>query len=231
LAAAFAGPLAIAAFLSLFRHSLPNTDAALVLVLAVVAVAAFGNRGAGYLASVSVAVWFDFFLTVPYERFTIDYRADVKTTVLLLAIGAAVTEIAVWGRRQSTLASGRAAYLAGIREAAEVVAVGGSGSGLVRDISRELERILGLASCHFEQGVAGLGQPALLRHDGEVRWRGQVWDVERQGLPVDTDIELIVESGGRLVGRFLMRATPASRPKRAERLVAVTLANQVGQAF
>jgi K+-sensing histidine kinase KdpD len=44
-----------------------------------------------------VAVWFDFFLTQPYERFTITRRTDIETTVLLLVIGVAVTEIAVWG--------------------------------------------------------------------------------------------------------------------------------------
>ena len=40
----------------------------------VVAVAAAGHRAAGVLAAVSAAVWFDFFLTVPYERFTITGR-------------------------------------------------------------------------------------------------------------------------------------------------------------
>jgi K+-sensing histidine kinase KdpD len=225
------GPLAVSACLALFRGSLPNTDAALVLVLVVVAVASLGNRIAGYLASVSVAVWFDFFLTVPYGRFSIDRQADVKTTVLLLAIGAAVTELAVWGRRQAALVSGQAAYLAGIREAAEVVAIGGSGTELVRGISQGLAHVLGLSACQFELGVAGLGQPARLRHDGDVEWQGKAWDVESRGLPVGTDIELIVESGGQLVGRFLMRAAPESHPNRTQRLVAVTLASQAGRAF
>ena len=34
------------------------------------------------LAAVSAAVWFGFFLTVPYERFTITRAADIETTVL-----------------------------------------------------------------------------------------------------------------------------------------------------
>jgi K+-sensing histidine kinase KdpD len=55
---------------------------------------------AGLLAAVSSAVWFDFFLTVPYGRFTIDDRADIETTVLLILVGVAVTEICLWGRRQ-----------------------------------------------------------------------------------------------------------------------------------
>jgi hypothetical protein len=48
---------------------------------------------------------------------------------------------------------------------------------------------------------------------------------------VDRDIELLVESGGRLQGRFLLRAAPDQLPTLAQRLVAVTLAAQVGAAL
>ena len=97
--AAFAAPLALAAIMVPWRASFPNTDAALVLILVVVAVAANGYRLAGYVAALSAAVWFDFFLTRPYERFTILRRADIETTVLLLIIGVAVTELAVWATK------------------------------------------------------------------------------------------------------------------------------------
>ena len=76
------------------------------------------------MAAASAAVWFDFFLTLPYERFTITRRADIETTVLILAVGIAVTEIAVRGRRQQAVASRRAGYLDGISAAARAVATG-----------------------------------------------------------------------------------------------------------
>jgi K+-sensing histidine kinase KdpD len=117
-------PLALAVILAPFRCRLPNTDAALVLILVVAAVAASGRRLAGVLAAVSAAAWFDFFLTAPYERFTITRRPDIETMVLLLAIGAAVTEIAVRGRRQHAAAARRAGYLEGINAAARAVATG-----------------------------------------------------------------------------------------------------------
>jgi Domain of unknown function (DUF4118) len=60
--AGLAAPLALTAALIPLRGSLPNTDAALALVLVVVAVAAAGRRLAGIVAAVSAAVWFDFFL-------------------------------------------------------------------------------------------------------------------------------------------------------------------------
>jgi K+-sensing histidine kinase KdpD len=228
LLAALVGPFLACALLALVRSSVPNTDAALVLVLVVVAVAANGMRAAGYLAAVSAAVWFDFFLTEPYQRFTIDRASDVRTTVLLLLVGVAVTEIAVWGRRKAALASGQQAYLDGIREATQIASSGGQGGRLVEDVRTQLERILHVTGCRFEYGAAGIGEPARLERDGSVRCKGQHWDVDVRGLPADVDLELLVESGGVLQGRYLMRALPGSRPTRSERLVAVTLANQVG---
>jgi K+-sensing histidine kinase KdpD len=90
LIAALLAPLAVAVVLVPFRTSFANAGAALVLVGVVVAVAANGHRFAGILAAASAAVWFDFFLTRPYERFTITHRDDIETTVLLLLVGASV---------------------------------------------------------------------------------------------------------------------------------------------
>src|SRR5499427_10098285 len=98
--AALAAPLLLTVILVPFRTSFPNTDAALALLLVVVAVAANGYRLAGILAAASAALWFDFFLTRPYEQFSITRATDIETTVLILLIGVAVTELADWGRRQ-----------------------------------------------------------------------------------------------------------------------------------
>src|SRR5258708_7141648 len=93
-------PLADCAVLTLFRDSIANTNAALGLVLLIVAAACTGIRSAGFLAALSSAASFDFFLTEPYNRFTITDRTDLETAVLLVLVGAAVTEVALWGRRQ-----------------------------------------------------------------------------------------------------------------------------------
>jgi K+-sensing histidine kinase KdpD len=228
---ALIGPFAITLVLVPFRDSFANTNAALILVLAIVAVAATGNRVAGVLGAMSAAVWFDVFLTRPYERLTIADRADLETTALLLAVGVGVTELAAWGHRQHALADRDAGYLAGIRAAAEAVAAGRSSGDLIDEVSRQLTRVLGLRACRFQYGVAGLGHPARLRDDGQVEWQGAMWDVERKGLPVDTEIELLVENGGRLQGRFVLGSAPDSHPSTAQRLVAVTLAAQVGAAL
>jgi hypothetical protein len=233
-AAALAGlavPLALAAVLIPFRGSLPNTDAALALVLVVVAVAAAGRRAAGVLAAVSAAVWFDFFLTVPYERFTITHRADIETTALILAVGIAVTEIAVRGRRQHAAAARRGGYLDGISAAARAVAEGTDPQQLIGQVCDQLTRLLGLTACRFQEGAAGIGGPPRLLPDGRiVTAAGQTWDAGLAGLPPGRDTELLAEAGGLLMGRFLL--TPGSgRPAMEQRLVAVGLAGQAAAAL
>lgn len=214
-----------------FRSSLANTHIALVLVVVIVAVAAAGNRLAGIVASMSAGVWFDFFFTAPYQRLAITDRQDIETFLLLLAVGIAVTELAVWGRRQQERAAREAGYLAGLQAAAAAGATGVSGTVLVRDVRTKLIETLDLSGCRFEPGVAGLGDPPRLLRDGSVVWHGRSWEAERDGLPADTDIELRVENSGRLHGRYVLRAKPGAHPSREQRIVAVTLADQVGAAL
>ena len=228
--AAIAVPLALAAILVPFRSGFPNTDAALAMIVVVVAVAANGDRLAGVLAAVSAAVWFDFFLTQPYERFSITSRNDIETTVLLLVIGVAVTELAVWARRQHAAASRRAGYLDGISSAARAVAAGRSPSVLMEQVTGQLTALLALRSCEFQYGVAGLGL-ARLGHDGSVAVEQRIWDVDAKGFPPGMNVELLVESGGLLQGRFLMSPDDGARPTREQRLLGVALADQVGAAL
>jgi hypothetical protein len=227
--AGLTAPLVLAAVVP-FRAGFPNTDAALAMLLVVVAVAANGDRLAGVLAAVSTAVWFDFFLTVPYERFTITRRTDIETTVLLLVIGVAVTEIAVWGRRQYAIASRRAGYLEGINNAARVVAAGGSAPALIDQVRGQLLQLLS-PRCVFQYGVAGLGRPARLNRDGSVTFGQQRWAADGEDLPAEADVELLVEGGGIFQGRFLMTPAPGARPALERRLLAIAFADQVGAAL
>ena len=188
--AGLAAPLALAVVLVPFRGSLPNTDAALALVLVVVAVAAAGHRLAGIVAAASASAWFDFFLTVPYERFTITRRPDIETTVLILAAGIAVTEIAVRGRRQHAAAARRAGYLDGISAAARAAAAGTEPQLLIDQVCGQLTGLLGLTACRFQDGAAGIGSPPRLLRDGRVVTAGQTCDTGHAGLPPGRDTEL-----------------------------------------
>jgi hypothetical protein len=155
----------------------------------------------------------------------------LAAVVLLLVIGVAVTEIAVRGRRQQAAAARRAGYLDGISSAARAVAAGESPSALIGQVTAQLTQLLSLRSCRFEYGVAGVGRPARLRHDGSVALGDQARDADAGGFPGYSDIELLVESGGLLRGRFLMTPLPAARPTREQRLLAIAFADQVGAAL
>jgi K+-sensing histidine kinase KdpD len=104
IAAALIAPLAAAAMLLPFRSTWSNTNTALLLVVVIVAVAAIGNRIAGAIAAICPAVWFDFFLTLPYYRFTIRHASDVTTFVLLPVVSVAVSQLAARARRLKVLA-------------------------------------------------------------------------------------------------------------------------------
>jgi K+-sensing histidine kinase KdpD len=232
LTAAVVVPLAVCALLSPFRNSFDNANAALLLVLVIVAVASFGIRPAGVVAAVSSAVWFDLFLTVPYYRLTIANRDDIENTVLLVVIGAAVTEIAIWGRRQQARASRQSGYLAGVLTASRRVAAGGSAAELLDHVRAELIDLLGLDGCRFAPTTTGRANAPLLNHDGSVTRGSHELRVERDGLPTNAEVELVVQHAGFVRGRFLLTAAARiTRPDLEQRRVAVALANQVGAAL
>jgi hypothetical protein len=220
-------PLAVALVLVPFRTSIPNTDAALVLVAVVVAVAANGHRIGGLLAAASTAVWFDYFLTRPYEHLSITRSTDIETTVLLLCVGAAVTELAVRGRRQRVLAATDEQYLSAIADTAELASAGPSVSELSRLVQAHLITLLGLRGCEFERTRFG-GLPRL-DASGGLRWGEKDWDLDQYGMPA-SKVELLAEANGRAFGRFVLDPEPGRLAPLAARRVASMLANQVGAA-
>ena len=222
-------PLVTCAILSPVRESITAATAVLVLVLWVVAAAATGDRVAGLLAAVSGGIWFDFFLTQPYHRFTIADADDVEATLLLMLIGLGVTEIALWGYRQQARAARRSGYLEGVLGAAKVVSEGDTpASALVDLVAHEISDVLGVDDCRFVEGPVNDARIAALDHDGVVTRGDHTVDVDRLGLPSNEYVALPVRRGSRVVGHFLVTAaTRVAYPSREQRRVAVLLADQV----
>jgi len=225
-------PLAVSGLLSLVRDLITNNNAALVLVLVVVAVAATGYRVAGLVAAVVSAATFDFFLTQPYLEFAIAERDDIEAAVLLALIGLAVTEIALWGRRQQARASTQAGYLSGVVTAARLAASGTTPAGdVVELVGRQIRDLLDLDDCRFDTGPSDGSRPRL-QPDGTITWRGRTVDADREGLPTLDVIELPVTSSGVDRGRYLLTSTSrVRRPDLERREVAGTLADQVAAAL
>lgn len=229
IAAALVLPLLASLVLVPFRDHFANAAAALVLVAVVVGIAVVGDRRAGWLAALSSAVWFDFFLTKPYERFAISASSDIETTVALLVVGVAVTEIAVRSRHHFVVAVAEGNYLALIHDVSELVARGAAPAEVAAAASDELVELLTLSSCRFEPGNGRAGRPQLLRN-GEVELGDVRFDVEQDGFP-DQEVDLPVASSHRSYGIFVMAAASHRGVTIEERVVALVLADQVAAAF
>lgn len=167
LVAGLVGPFLVALVLVPFRTDLSRTNAALILVVVVVAVAALGSRTAGALAALSSAAWFDFFLTRPYETFDINTSADIETAVLLLVVGVIVSQLAARARRLEVITVTDADYLARVHETAELAQSAKSSDTVVDHVRGQLTELLGLRGCRYEYGTL-LGQPPRLEQDGNV---------------------------------------------------------------
>ena len=229
LIAGVVGPLGVAALMVPFRANFASPAAALVLVAVVVAVAIWGSRTAGIIAALGASVWFDFFLTRPYEQLAISHRSDLETAISLVVVGLIVTELAARARHHRDRASVEAEHLALIYEMTSLVASGVPASAVIERVRVVLITLLGLRDCRFESTPAGRRR-ATMRPDGEVGYGATLWAVNSMGLP-ERGVDLPVENGGHGLGRFVLTPTPGEPVPLEPRLVAVALAAQVGSAL
>jgi K+-sensing histidine kinase KdpD len=226
LAAAVVLPLGVAAVLVPVRSDFANTASALILVAVIVAVAALGNRFSGFVATVSATLWFDYFLTQPYERLAITHRPDIETAVCLFVVGITVTELAARNRHHHETATEEADYVSLIYDVSELVASGAPGSEVLERVRSALVDLLHLRACRYEWNPGS--RPMMrLEHDGQVLLGGRLWGVDRIGLP-GPEIELVVQHRGQALGRFVLTPTPGYEVSLQPRVVAVALADQVG---
>jgi K+-sensing histidine kinase KdpD len=229
LAAGVVLPLGAAALLIPFRSNFASPAAALVLVAVVVAVATFGHRTAGFVATVSATLWFDVFLTRPYERLAITHRPDIETAVSLFVVGIVVTELAARNRHNHAAATEETEYVGLIYGFSELAASGSPVDEVIEHGRGALVRILGLRACRYETTPSD--RPLhRLDHDGNVLLGGKVWDVENVGLP-GPELELLVYSQGQLRGRLVLTPTPGHPVPFQRRVVAVAIADQIGAAL
>ncbi|GAB4064342.1 hypothetical protein GCM10028777_10290 [Angustibacter speluncae] len=233
LALAVLVPAAVAAGLAQVRSVVEGPAAALVLVLVVVAAASTGSRWAGLVSAVSAAASFNWFLTVPYASLVIADRDDVEVAVLLALVGLAVTEIALWGRRQQDRASRTAGLVEGVATA--MGGVGDDNPDRVHDIAARLQTVLGVEAVGYDPGPVRTDEP-VLGADGVVRIGPVPLDVVRDGLPTDAHVQVPVDAHDR-GGRFLVagvgvgRARRPCRPSLSELHLAAVLARGLGAAM
>lgn len=226
--AALVAPVALAVAMMPLRSSMGATNVALVLVVLVVAMAAFGRRGIAVTAAVAAAISFDVFHVEPYGSLAIAHPIEMATVALVLVAGLAVAQVATWGRRQRTTAERTISDVSILRSVAEIAADGEDPDHLVFTAAFWLRELVDLDDCRLELG-ADPSAPASLSPEGEITIGPLRWDPER-GLPAE-EIALAVRSGGRILGHFVLTPKPGM-PVHPDRLfTAVALADLVGLAL
>ena len=219
--AAVIAPFIVAAVLVPFRGTFASTAAALTMVIVITAIAVIGLRLAGIVASASAALWFDFFLTSPYDRFAISHRPDLETTIAIFVVGVLVTELAARSRRHWQEANSATAYVEMIHSVAVLAADSAPITAMIDQTTDALVRLLTLRACRFDKALA---EPPLaqIRPDGEVAHVGMRWPAEEIGLP-GPEAEIVAAWRGRAVGRFVLTPTPGARVSLEQRIVSVAL--------
>jgi len=225
LAAAILVPLGVAAGFVPLRASFTNAGAALVFVALIEGLAISGRRAGGYLSTASSALWFDFFLTPPYERLTMTQRDDIETTVALLVIGAVVTELAARSRRHRERAGIEGAHVTALAATASAVAGTATLEDTLSGVSRALRELLHLTSCEFEVDASGPPYAQILA-DGRVLHIGMSWPAHEIGIP-GPRAQIDCAWRGEVLGRFLLTPARGRAVSLEDRVTAVALVNQV----
>jgi K+-sensing histidine kinase KdpD len=226
---AVVAPLAVAAILVPSRGTFAGAAAALILVVVIVAVAVGGNRFTGFVASVFAALWFDFFLTKPYDRFVISQRSDIETAVSLLVVGLLVSELAARTRHFSKVSSEESGYVAMVRDLTEFAKSAAPSPLVIERAVDLLKELLDLRKCSFD--VQPSDPPmAQIQANGDVIHVDMLWPAEELGIP-GPEAEIVSQWRGRVYGRFVITPTPGQPISLERRVVAALLASVVGASL
>jgi hypothetical protein len=223
-----ASTILVAGLLVPIRGWLGASNVALVLAILVVGAAIIGGRMAGAVTSVAAALAFDFFHTEPYYTLRIDKREDVIAAVLLLVLGISVGQLAVMrvrSRREADLATRGAVRL---EDVAAIVAAGASLDEAWPVVRRCLIEQLELSECRFEVPPF---RDSLTEIDRRGKLDTNALHYEAGGFVLPAEgAEIHVVHGGRLLGRLVLVPLKGRGTTRAERRVAVALADQLAVA-
>jgi K+-sensing histidine kinase KdpD len=223
------GALFTAAALVGVRGDIQNANVALVLVLWVLLGAVTGGRASAVISAFVAAIAFDFFHTKPYNSLKISDGNDVLTTVLLLAVGLAIGEIAIRAQRSHAQHQDEQRQLRRMQRVAGLAAGGEGVDDLLLAVTAELIETLDLRNAWFERPPFIAALPKLERtgviEATEHRYANGEFELPREGLA------LPVVGAGQTVGRFVLIPSPGVGVSKERRLSAVALADQVGAAL
>lgn len=217
-------PLAVAAAWIPLRDRLPNTDLALLLVLAIAVVGWLIGPLASLPAAVVAAAAFDVMDARPYGTLAMSRGEDIITALILLVTGLLVGVGAARLARYRTSEGHRSDALAVVMEASRLVATGEERQLVTEALAAELRRTLRLAACEFVAEPPGGARPAVAR-DGSLV--GLLGPASSEASP---QLDLPVWCQGDVVAHYRL-TLGAHAPSRDELRVALSLADQAGAAM
>ncbi len=223
--------------MAVFRPLFDTTNAALVLMIVVVAIAAIGGRAAGIITAFAAVASFDFFHTQPYLSLAIDSRDDVETTILLLVAAVIVGTIASHGRSARRREGSARSEIKRIHRVAEAAVSGRPPAEVIATAQDELRDLLSLRESRFEALPVheGTAYPRIGRNgaiEGITSRRYGRDDSGRSGFELPAGgVELPVLARGQHIGRFVLLPSPDHTVSLEERLVAVAIADQVAAVW
>ncbi len=227
---ALIAPLAAAGLLVPVRSHTQPSNLALVMVAVAAASVIPGYRLAAVAAGVSAGVWFDFFLTRPYQTFSIERSSDIQTAVLMGAVAAVVGAIASRRRRAGEKARQSGDEVIGLYVTAQMLSAGVRPDVVLDTIADQLRTLLFLTGCRFDPGRPEGAEP-MINRGGDLEWRGHAWSLRRDGWPV-VAVSLLVDRAGHPAGRFLLQGPATGGPVTLDRLLtALALADLAGAAL
>jgi hypothetical protein len=220
---ALVAPYVLAVALVPFRGTFANTAAALLFVAVIASIALLGNRVSGVLATLSSVIWFDFYLTRPYDRLTISHRPNLETALCIVVVGLFVNELAAANRRSFRRANEESSYVRTMHGMA-VMASGDFSVDEVTAFARQgLCDVLMLRDCTFEPVPSGLPYARIIAN-GTVVHVGLQWPTKELGIP-GPQAEILAQWRGETFGRFVLTPTPGQPVSLDRRVVAVALAS------
>ena len=117
-----------------------------------------------------------------------------------------------------------------LRAAEQIGAGSAPAASVIEHVQQQLIDVLDLDTVRYQ--ALTTEQLPTLEPDGDVTVGAHKIDVDRQGLPTDSELLLLVRNAGVTHGEFLLTAsTHVARPTIEQRKVACLLADQVGSAL
>jgi hypothetical protein len=210
------------------RDVVDNANIALALVLIIVLCGFFGGRWAGAGAAIGAALAFDFFHTQPYLELRIKSSDDVVTTLLLLAIGLVVGQVAVLAHKRKRVAIDRHTDVERVWRVAELAARGADPDDIISAVRAELLSLLRLTDCTFR--TDGLPGVPVMEAQGtipntDLRYNDGGFELPRGG------VALPVHLGDRSFGHLVCTPLPDVGVSSDQRHVAIVLADQLALAL